>query len=621
MNLTQVKKFVEQEEVCLLQRLFQVFQIPAEMIDKEERKRFSKAIDLVSDRIDLIIEKNEEKMTSDQLKALIGHLNAAYRRFEDMIESCSVQIFYDLEAIPIDHITRDIYHDLKEIHAHLKTRLTEALRQHKRLEKKLSDFQSYQKSRMSIFSTLSKMFISVLDKTIPVKLKRILDQTTDHFTRLKDRYEAYDRNSKQADERVRKFDAYTQFHTLPEDDIRLFRRLYWLIKMHDLDRQGGEILKSDLVKMMGQLATPKEINRIFQEYYDLLKDALCELSGRLTKKGMDELSNESVREEIQTTITQLRNEVHSLGSLIFKVRDYILRSHPDPYVRARLGFSEHTVGPEPEETRQLAALGHQVEVLDKRFAKFSDAVHDYKPSTKSIDDLRFFDAIIMELEENIWEAKSKGEALAVFQTCLQELGEAHELYSFDPFRVMGIERVLRLALRIDFFNVLVKEHSFRDLYETHIKIRGPVRNESQKALLDSLSDLNVEFLKKLKEGSQKKTLRQSVLAVKPEWLATADQLVKSLEDFINEMKGRSLPLEAIVGPIHQRRNEVLEFLFAYRQFSYLLENLGIEAPDSMNLLLSRIHKVETDFSTLSAQNFSEQNDLLTSDQLWGLDNR
>jgi hypothetical protein len=621
MGVEQVKKFVEQEEVCLLQRIFQAFQLPAESIDTEERRRFSRAIDAVSDRIDAVIEKQEEKLSADELKGLIGHLNAAYRRYEDMLESCAAQIYYDLEAVPIDLIKRDNFHELKEIHAYLKGRLNESLRQYKRFEKKLFDFQSYNKSRYGIISALSRMFVSVLDKTIPIKLKRILDQISDHFNRLKDRYESYDHMAKQADERVRKFDEYKQFHTLPKEDIELFRRIYWLMKMHELDRQGGEVLKNDIMKMLGQLSSPKEINRIFHEYYALLKNALFELSGRLTERGMEELENEAIREEIQSNISGLRAEIHSLGSLIFKVRDYILRSHPDPYVRARLGFSEHTVGPEPEETRQLATLGHQVEVLDKRFTKFSVAVDEFKPSTKSIDDLRFFDAIIMELEENIWEAKSKGEAQSVFQTCLQELGEAHELYSFDPFRVMGIERVLRLALRIDFFNVLVKEPLFLELYETHVKIRGQIRDESQRNLLEKLSEINDEYLNRIKVGAQKKMLRQSVLTAKADWLLAGDKIVKSLEGFVAEMKGRMpLPLEALVGPIHQRRKEVLEFLFAFRQFSYLLENLGIELPDSMNLLLSRIHKVETDFSSLSAQHVSQEPGLLSADQLWGLDN-
>lgn len=604
----EVNKYLREEENWLLDSILQAFHISAEehdgvvpIVDKGA-SRFSAVIDAVMERIDLISEQKLSKLTSKEFDVVIAHINAAFRHYEEILEGCAAQLFHELEKIRVDELSGETLKGVLTVKDHMIQQVDDCISHMRRLERKLGECADGVRSRWSLVASVSRFFRSILDRSIVAKLKKIKQMVSQGYAQLQLRYGEYQKLNNSALVWMTKLDRFQVFHKLPADKQQEFTEIYRLVKVRELNKRGSDLLGLELDRILKETISVDQATRIFDAYFQKLEAEIYSLRRDLTQCSVETLLEAAYKSEVNGRIQEHRREVHLLGSLILKFRDFVLSTHPDPYVRARLGFSERTVGPEPEDTKSLMQLGLRVEALDKRYSKLSHAVEEYEREEAQSEDLGYFDEIIGDLERLSWEAKTREEAQLYYQTFLVELQEVQELYSFDRFRVMGMEKVLRLALRLDHFHVLVDERKLCELYETHTMIRGPVPNMEQRKRLKELIKLNQELTGLRTSTAHLSQSARSIASKKAdEWAGVADALLGHLEDFIQEERAKiPLSLEELLDRVMKRRYEILEFLFSYHSLMSRLYSLGVATPPTLGTLMDRVHKLEGDFAYLSS---------------------
>lgn len=619
--VSEVGRYLKDEENWLLDSILQAFHItpdgspfkgegtedetsekPLLLASISEEARFSAVIDAVIGRIDCILDQKLTKLSPKEFDVIIAHINAAFRHYEEIMESCASQLFHELEKVRVDEFVDEALRSIESVKDRMISQIEECILQIRRLERKLSECAGGVQSRWSFVASVSRFFRSVLDKSIVAKLKKIKQMVSQGYAQLHTRYSEYQRLNQAALARMKKLERFEVFHKLPADSQQELTEIYRLIKVRELNKRGSELLSLELDRVLRETVSVSQASSNFEQYFKSLEDAIFALRRELTQCPAEELSQAVVKEGFKEKIQAARREVHVLGSLILKFRDFVLSTHPDPYVRARLGFSERTVGPEPEETRCLMQLGLRVEALDTRFAKLATAVDEYKTMDPQGEELGYFDEIIGDLERLSWEAKTRDEAQLFYQSFLMELQEVQEVYSFDRFRVMGLEKVLRLALRLDHFHVLAGEAKFCDLYETHIMVRGYVPNIEQRKHLKKLAKVTAELSSLRTSTAHLSQSARTIAANKAEsWAELASKVLDNLEAFIQEERAEvPLTLNELFDKVVGRRYEVLEFLFAYHSLMNRLEELEVGAPPVLKTLMDRVHKIEGDFAYLSS---------------------
>lgn len=602
--VSEVNHYLQEEEKWLLDSILQAFHInlEEEAVSEDSSSRFSEVIDAVVERIDQIASEKLSKLSPKEFDVVIAHINAAFRHYEEILEGCAAQLFHELEKIRVDELEEDTLKGVEAVKVRLLDQIDSCVSQIRRLEKKLSECAGGVQSKWSFVASVSRFFRSILDKSIIAKLKKIKQMVVQGYMQLCKRHNEYRKLNETASTRLAKLENFVIFHRLPAEVQQEFTEIYRLIKIRQLNAKSSDLLGLELDRVLKDTVSVDRATDIFEAYFGAIENEIYTMRREMTHMSAEELQEGDRRKELLKSIKSARREVHVLGSLVLKFRDFVLATHPDPYVRARLGFSERTVGPEPKETKSLMQLGLKVETLDKRYERLAEAIEEFEPQQRRAAELGYFDEIIGDLERLSWEAKAAEEATLYYQTFLSELQEVQDRYSFDRYRLMGIEKVLRLALRLDHFHVLIDERRFQDIYDTHIKIRGPVPNVEQRKRLKALNKLNFE-LQSLRTSTA--SLSQSARSIAKNkadaWREEADALLADLEAFIGAMRQRiPIPLPELMETVAQRRYEVLEFLFAYHTLASRLRATDLAVPEELKQLMDRVHKIEGDFAYLSS---------------------
>ncbi len=577
----QVRHYLQDEEDHFLDSILQAFQctLGARQGDEVLSSRFDEAVNKVIERIDRSLKGEATLLSKPELDIVVTHINAAFRHYEEILEGCATQLFAELEKMRVDEVGEDTLKSVEAVKDKLVGQITDCMQQVWRLQGKLARYRTKVKGQFFLLGWIRSYTRPVLDRGIVQKLRRIRKMVNQGYHQLKVRHVEYERLQKWATSKKEKLEAFEIFQTLSEGSRAKFADLYRLLKMLKRSESTSELIVRELNKLLGAVVQVEESVKIFEAYEYALKEAFYAFRRKVPQMLQKSESLKETRLEIAGEVQKHRKEVRVLGSMVFRYRDFILNTHPDPYVRARLGFREATVGPEPETTKTLVRLGHRVESLDKHYYGLTAAAEAYDPVNPPLLDLGYFDEIVEDLEETRLRARRPSDAQDRFHDVLEALDGAQEIYAFDLYRVMGIEKVMRLALRIDEHNVLVKEKRFLDLYETHLNIRLPIEDDVIRKQLSKLQKADLGSLE--------------------EWQLTANTLLDALAGFVQaERRSAPISFDRLVGEVRNKRFAVLEFLYAYRKLLRVLRDRKQSIPAGLNDLLEKINALEADFSYL-----------------------
>src|SRR5690606_27192658 len=190
------------------------------------------------------------------------------------------------------------------------------------------------------------------------------------------------------------------------------------------------------------------------------------------------------------TVKGYQREVHGLGSTISKLREFLLRSHPDPYVRARWGFGDAPVGEPPRYTKMLNELNLSVEQLNQQYNRLLEALE----AGPSIDDKEELEKLEANISRSLHVLVQPLISAQQFKThsdkALELLDEADELGCYGRECVDYTRQVLNRLLRADWKDHLMTANpEFRRLYWQHNGIIGPSIDQGHDKRLSKFQQL------------------------------------------------------------------------------------------------------------------------------------
>ena len=108
-----------------------------------------------------------------------------------------------------------------------------------------------------------------------------------------------------------------------------------------------------------------------------------------------------------------------------------MKTHPNPYVRTRWGFTEWIVGPEPSQTKELLRLVWDVEGLDKLYYVLLEAL-DKGPAATGDELTQQYQEALRTLHEMSQPLATRSVMRTKGEKLLYQIQQMNELGSLRP---------------------------------------------------------------------------------------------------------------------------------------------------------------------------------------------
>ena len=273
---------------------------------------------------------------------------------------------------------------------------------------------------------------------------------------------------------LQKFKGYQIFGTLDEVVQERFKKIYELLKIWQQNLKTHSLPSRESVRALRSVYSMEKVILIFSKYYKALEEILYDKSRMLKQNASELYKDVSDRRVVGEQIKRYRAEVHTFGATVDLFREFYLRTHPNPYVRTRWGFTEWIVGPEPKPTRELLDMVYQAELLDKLFEKLDLALQKGPLKDESLDLSRQYREMQYFLHEMGQPLASRRVMRSRAEKVLEKIDEIDELGSFNLEMVDFVRMVFSKAMRVDWqYHVLFEIPLFHQLYQIHQGISGP----------------------------------------------------------------------------------------------------------------------------------------------------
>lgn len=407
-------------------------------------------------------------------KSSAEEINRALWGYLEVLEESVTELFQQLNQVSIDEWGEELYgvvEEIKEILTHRLEDLKWALR---RAEYCLRDFRlatEEQEGKWTVFSKVKTFWQSILDKDILKNAQRCQKYLGFRFQKFADRFARFRTIYKKVDQSLQKFSWYTVFGTLEPGSQALFKKIYQLTKLWEINGKEKAFPQVDLVRVLRNLVSPEKGLELFREYFKGLHLALFTKSRALKITSGPFTQENALR--LQDDVLSYRSELHTLGSTVTRFREFLLRSDPNPYVRIRMGFPEWVAGPEPKPAQQLRSLGLDIEKLDGVFETFRQEM-ERKAVVPDATTSQVDEEVQQLLHEMGQPLISSALIRVKAERLVAGLEQLDELTNSKPEVVAYIGQTLNKALRTDWkYHVLFDIPEFRHLYHIHHGIVGP----------------------------------------------------------------------------------------------------------------------------------------------------
>lgn len=425
----------------------------------------SNAIQVIAEKINA---KNFQRIPQDDWKRVGALWQNALWEYAETIQGCTTELFQQLQQIGFEHWKKELATVLQSLKQLLLRKLQELSASISQLDRLINQYQEQLETAAgSKWEWLKSLFNwrPGLDKTLISSLAKTENELKTFHQRFIHQHEEYQKLCVKIDEALKKFKNYQALAKLNFSEQEEFRTLYRLLKTWEKNLRTKTLSEEETVQAVKNILNPEKAITIFKDYYHELVSALYERSILIKKSGL----NDSVeRDLLLEVIKGYRAETLTLGVIVAKYREFLLRTDPDPYVRSRWGFAEWIVGQEPPNAKQLLSLSYEIEGLDQLFEKFYQSVQKgplYLEEFNTAKLSQDIEKIIHEMGQPLTSRqlmRFHGEQLLKLLEQLDELG------SFSPTIIDVVGKYLSQALRADWqFNVLHEFPLYRRLYTIH----------------------------------------------------------------------------------------------------------------------------------------------------------
>lgn len=477
------------------------------------------------------------------IKFLSGQCNLLFWKYIQVLEGAATELLQQLERIRFDKLNSKILDEIDEVFALLQTHIHRAKEALKKLEILLETEEMRvggKKGWQAWLATTFPKWFGLLDPGLGNYLDKAHKALNIREEQIKTGFKEYEQLDHEAQGTLSKFEEYKVLQSLEPKVNGIFKELYRLLKMWATNLKTKVLPEADMVRTLRMKMSVEKLTTVLNKYHKALSLACYDASRALKSP----LLNEEERSNILRKVEGYSKEDYSLVGTISRFRDFLLRTDPNPYVRARLGFTEKITGMEPLKPRQLQKLAFEVEGLGDILGKMIHALHapwDHTPLQER-DLYHHSQNILHELAQPL-ASHSLMKSRAAHLVDL--LWQMDEVSSCDPGIVEYMGDSLSYAMRADWrYHVLHENQDFHKLYKVHCAIA--VREEDPEQL---------ERLELFKEAFE---VIKSWLKKGGGWWYT-----KEVEEAVESIKGALT--EFLIGVESPPRGDLTVFVAAKKQ--------------------------------------------------------
>lgn len=298
-------------------------------------------------------------------EGLIDTLNSLLWDYLNVLESASTELFHVVERLLLCDWTPEMWEAILAFTETLKghqQRLRHAI---DRLEDLLWEYRwvaDVEAPSNWLVRKLARASQWLLDSDLGRNLYKAQRFLQARYSAFSDRYLDYARLKKGAEEAAKKVKEFRVFQSLSREARDSYLSTYQTLRVWEQDMQGKSVLLEDLARVMKRGESTESVLRYLQFYFGALREDLFETSLAI-KHGLN-------LAEVVERMRGAQKEHQQLERLVARLREFLLRTDPNPYVRSRWGFAEWVMGPEPEVSKRLRSLEFDLEAFDRVYERF-----------------------------------------------------------------------------------------------------------------------------------------------------------------------------------------------------------------------------------------------------------
>lgn len=519
--------------------------------------KLSEAIEILNNEI-LSHKIRKISPKEDHWKSAVEKINQALWTYVEILENSVVELFIQLNQVGLEQWKPHLSKTVDAIKLSLLHRLESLEWGIRRLQRQLQTYKCIN-SKGEWFKQWFCSWHGLLDRSLIENVKKSQKFLKFQYKKFADRFTAYTALKNRVDQNLEKLSEYPVLNRLESDSVEKFKKIYELVKLWELNSSGRMFPNSEVVRSLSNFISPGRAIALFKEYYHALREKLFAQSRKI-KSTPENIHHKALASD---EITLLKMEDHTLGALIAKYRDFLLRTDPNPYVRSRWGFPEWIVGPEPLQAKELLTLGYDTEDLDTQFDVLKESINQGPTSFEEVN-LSFAKHDIQHLIHEMGQplssasmARNQAEKIVSILSDLNELGSFH-VEIVDFFREM-----LPKIMRVDWkFHVFFDIPHFSKLYHQHLGIVGPVEDRQHHNRLHRFRRHLQQILDWIKTRTSQKHTHEIEVDM--------SDIKGYLQDFLAQIQRfkqeESQNRESVINFVNVMTQELLEYRFLFGKF-------------------------------------------------------
>ena len=406
-QVAQLRLFLEEHERVLAVGMVRAFGI-------------KKAPDTISEAFRLIEAHITQK---GPWAGLIDTLNGLLWDYLNVLESTSAELFHVLERLLLCDWTPELWEAILAFTETLKGHQQRLRHVIDRLEDLLWEYRWVADSEAPsnwLVRKLVRASQCLLDSDLGRNLYKAQRFLQTRYSAFADRYLDYARLKKGAEEAAVKVQEFRVFQRLNREARDSYLSIYQILRVWEQDMQGKSLLLEDLARVLKRGESTETVLRYLQIYFGVLREDLFGTSLEI-KRGLN------LTEAIER-MRGAQRELQQLERFVARLREFLLRTDPNPYVRSRWGFAEWVMGPEPEVSKRLRGLEFDLEVFDRVYERFLASLTRGAECVETTSALGEIQRILHQMAQPMatkHAMQGYAEKLVVAIQGLDELGSVH----------------------------------------------------------------------------------------------------------------------------------------------------------------------------------------------------
>lgn len=509
--LDRLQLFLERKESQISHDCLSVLQDSTKEGHPSQKMRLAQLSGAFNSLVEQLILSKPKTFSSDRWKEVAAELNTILWGHVEFLEGAIEELFFEAGRIDLQVWSQDIMDVVTEIKGILASSLDQTEVVVNGFNKALIRFRDHvDPKKWSIKRVFER---TILDEELISSLRSSRIALENGYEKVSKLFGSLSSMKEAIVASAVKIGTMPVFSTLESEAQQNFLDLYELLKCYEKNKKELLIDEKDLLMSLRKSMSREQAFGLFRDYYHALHNELFQQSFEI-KKNVVTFSSEAERKNRVEQLKEIEAEVLLLGATIDHYREFLLATDPNPYVRARLGFTEWVLGPESKETKHLYKFGYSLESLHRLYNQLVESV-DKGPEQES--------KTAAEIEKVLHEMGapllSEKRMVNLSESLITHFENINELGSFDFSLIEKMGGWLGKALRYDWrHHVLQRYPEFHEIYAIHMGLAGTVDDQ-----------LHVNRLRKFKR----------VLAELREWISQRETTkhTRDIELDINDVRG------------------------------------------------------------------------------------